>query len=166
MSGTPDADALLDVREQRFDSLMDRYVPYLGLVVGTALTPFAVELSGSYWLVTGGLVVVTAARAYVLATRTPVRAAADRRAGTVYVTGLLLLTVALVSCPPLYGFMAFAGYAHSFRYLRATGAGQASSRRRPPPRSRSSAAPSPTGHRCSWRAGSGCRSSTGPWPGP
>ncbi len=119
-------DARLDARERRLNSAIDRYVPYIGLLVGSVLTPFIIPPTTEYWAVTGPLVAAAAAWSWVLATRRPrgdgcgrttVRAH-DPVVGAVYVAGLLLLMAALVYRSPLYGFMAFGGYAHSFAYLR------------------------------------------------
>jgi signal transduction histidine kinase len=111
------SDERLDARERRLDSLFDRYTPYLGLVVGTALTPFAVPSTPGFWLVTGSLVLLSTGWTFVFASRRPARAS-DPRLGPVYVVGLLVLMAALVHLSPFYGFQAFAGYSHSFLYLR------------------------------------------------
>ncbi|MDQ3274403.1 MAG: histidine kinase, partial [Actinomycetota bacterium] len=111
------SEARLDVVERRLTSVIDRYLPYLGLVIGTIVTPFVVDGSAEYWLVTGGLVAVTAAWSYAFTTRLAVRAS-DSRTGAVYVAGLLVLLAALVFQSPFYGFHALAAYVHSFDYLR------------------------------------------------
>jgi signal transduction histidine kinase len=110
-------DERLDARERTFDSLIERYVAYLGLVVGTALTPFVIPSTVSFWLVIGPLVLLAAAWSYVFATRRP-PLASEPRLGAVYVVGLLALMAVLVHLSPMYGFQAFAGYSHSFMYLR------------------------------------------------
>ena len=111
------SDERLNARERRLDSLFDRYTPYLGVVVGTALTPFAVPSTPGFWLVTGSLVLLSTGWTFVFASRRPARAS-DPRLGPVYVGGLLVLMAALVHLSPFYGFQAFAGYSHSFLYLR------------------------------------------------
>lgn len=123
-------DARLDARVRRIDGLIDRYVPYAGLVAGFALTPLLpVPSSTEYWLVTGGLVLVAAAWSFVFATlpvpgsggsgcggHVRVRAH-EPRVGAVYVAGMMVLIGLLVTRSPLFGFMAIAGYAHSFAFL-------------------------------------------------
>src|SRR4051812_20742908 len=90
----PGTEEVLDARERRFDSLMERYVPYLGLAIGTALTPMIASTAG-YWLVTAPLVLVAAAWSYVFVTRRPTLAS-DPRLGPVYVAGLLVMMAVLV----------------------------------------------------------------------
>ena len=129
---TTDRDVRLDARERFLDSAIDRFVPYVGLVVGTALTPFLVPATTGFWLVTGALVVAAGAWSWVFATRRTADPppgsgagcfrldvlAADRRLGAVYVAGLVLFMAVLVHRSPLYGFMAVGVYAHSFAFLR------------------------------------------------
>ncbi|MCX6462896.1 MAG: sensor histidine kinase [Pseudonocardiales bacterium] len=122
--------ALLDERERRIDSAIDRYAPYVGLLAGTALTPFLIPPTTDFWLVTGGLVAVAAVWSWVFATQQVARddagdcggrlgvRASDPRLGAIYVAGLLLLMALLVHRSPLYGFMAIGCYAHSFAFLR------------------------------------------------
>jgi signal transduction histidine kinase len=117
VSPLPGSDERLDARERRLDSLIDRYTPYLGLVVGAALTPFAVTSTPRFWLVTGSFVLVSAAWTYLFATRRPAPAS-DPRLGAVYVGGLLILMAVLVHLSPFFGFQTIAGYSHSFLYLR------------------------------------------------
>lgn len=112
----PGTEEVLDARERRFDSFMERYVPYLGLAIGTALTPVIASTEG-YWLVTAPLVLIAAAWSYVFVTRRPTLAS-DPRLGPVYVVGLLVMMAVLVYQSPFYGFQALAGYMHSFAYLR------------------------------------------------
>ena len=81
------------------------------------LTPFAVPSTPGFWLVTGSLVLISAGWTFVFASQRPARAA-DPLLGSVYVGGLLVLMAALVHLSPFYGFQAFAGYSHSFQYLR------------------------------------------------
>jgi signal transduction histidine kinase len=123
-----DRDVRLDERERRIDSAIDRYVPYVGLLAGTVLTPFLIPATVEYWLVTGLLVAVTAVWSWVFATRTRGDAgpacgrlavlAADPRLGAVYVAGFLVLMAVLVHRSPLFGFLAIGAYAHSFAFLR------------------------------------------------
>ena len=122
----------LDERERLLDSAIGRFVPYVGLVIGTVLTPFVLPTTAGFWLVTGAVVVGAAAWSYVFATRLTAHPrgdggaacggvevlAADRRLGAVYVVGLLVFMAVLVQRSPLYGFMAVAAYAHSFAFLR------------------------------------------------
>jgi signal transduction histidine kinase len=111
--------AALGERERKVDSLIDRAIPYLGLVLGTALTPFVIPVSASYWLVTGVLVLAAAAWAYIFTSGGgPCRAETSGPAGGVYVAGLLVLMAALTYQSPFYGFQAFAGYVHSIGFLR------------------------------------------------
>ena len=110
--------AALDDRERKLDMLLERWVPYLGLVVGTGLTLFVVPVTGSYWLVTGALVLGTAAWCYGFTFRRAGCGPYEGRLGGVYMAGLLVLTALLTYCSPFYGFQAFAGYMHSFAFLR------------------------------------------------
>jgi signal transduction histidine kinase len=108
----------LGERERRFDSLIERFIPYLGLLLGTALTPFVIPTSASYWLVTGALVVASALWSFAFTSGSACRTEASGRAGGVYVTGLLAFMAVLTYQSPFYGFQAFAGYVHSFAFLR------------------------------------------------
>ncbi len=117
-----------DLRERRIDSAIDRFAGLAGLGIGTVLAPLAGPSTATGWVLTGVLTLVTGAWTYGFATRRrpgpdlcgrpPVPAGLDRRAGAVYVAGLLLLTVALVQLSPFYAFLVFAGYAHSYHFLR------------------------------------------------
>jgi signal transduction histidine kinase len=108
----------LDERERKVDSIIDRAVPYLGLVIGTALTPLVVPATPSFWLATGALVLVTAGWSYLFTSRrSACGAGTSARRGGVYIAGLLALTALLTYQSPFYGFQAFAGYTHSFAYL-------------------------------------------------
>jgi len=95
------SEARLDIIERRLTSVIDRYLPYLGLAIGTIVTPFMVDGSAEYWLVTGGLVAVAATWSYVFTTWLAVRAS-DPRTGAVYVAGPLVLLVMFVAraAPP------------------------------------------------------------------
>lgn len=110
--------AALDDRERKLDTLIERCVPYLGLVVGTGLTLFVVPASGSYWLGTGALVLATAAWCYVFSLGRCGCGPYEGRLGGVYMVGLLALTALLTYCSPFYGFQALVGYMHSFAFLR------------------------------------------------
>jgi signal transduction histidine kinase len=112
-------DDALDERERRLDSLIDRFLPYLGLAIGTALTPLVVPASASYWLVTGALVAAAAAWSAGFARWVPhCGAAAAHRAGAVYMIGYLALMAALVYQSPFYGFQAIGGYLQAIIHLR------------------------------------------------
>ncbi|GAA1280839.1 sensor histidine kinase [Pseudonocardia aurantiaca] len=113
-----DSDAL-DERGRKFDSVVNRFVPYFGLVIGTVLTPLVIPATLSYWLVTGLLVLATAAWSYGFTSQnTGCRAETSPRWGGVYFAGLLALSALLTYLSPFYGFQAFAGYTHSFAFLR------------------------------------------------
>jgi signal transduction histidine kinase len=114
---TGQSDERLDAAEQRWGSLVETVIPFVGLAIGTALTPFIISATASFWLLTGVLVALSATWSYVFTTRSPARAA-QPRAGAVYVVGLLGLMATLVFQSPLYGFQAIAGYLHSVAYLR------------------------------------------------
>lgn len=111
---------------ERIEAAIDRYGPFAGLAIGTAitaLTPFIIPPTPAFWVPTGVLVLATAAWSYVLAFRPAQRRgpqvrAADPRVGAVYVVGLIALMAVLVHRSPWFGFLAFAGYAHSFVFLR------------------------------------------------
>ena len=108
----------LDKRESSF-ALVERFAPYVGLVVGTVLTPLVISATLPYWLVTGSLVLVTAAWSYVFTRQgSGCVAETNTRWGGVYVVGLLVLSAVLTYQSPFYAFQAFAGYIHSFAFLR------------------------------------------------
>ena len=148
------------------DNLLGRYVGYLGLAIGVALTPFVYEPTPAYLAgVFGTAAGQRASWTYVFVTRRPARAE-DPRWGAVYVTGLIALMAALVYQSGFFGFQAFAGYVHSFAYLRGRGrwvglvvhrlAGRLRPGRQPAGRA---------AHRSAcWPAGSCCRCSTPSWP--
>lgn len=117
-TSSPAIDQRLEARERFIDALVERYVPYLGLVIGTVLTPLVVTPSAQYWLVTGPLVLASAAWSVAFTWARPARAGANAVTGGVYVSGLLVLMALLVFQSPFYGFQAFAGYSHSFCFLR------------------------------------------------
>ncbi|MDN5932307.1 MAG: sensor histidine kinase, partial [Pseudonocardia sp.] len=115
---------------ERAEAAIDRYGPFAGLAIGTAitaLTSFIIPPTPAFWVPTGLLVLATAVWSYVLAFRptgrpadgcAPEVRAADPRVGAVYVVGLIALMAVLVHRSPWFGFLAFAGYAHSFIFLR------------------------------------------------
>ncbi|WP_255620962.1 sensor histidine kinase [Pseudonocardia sp. DSM 110487] len=108
----------LDEHADKVDSAIERVVPYAGLVIGTALTPIAIPPTLPYWLVTGSLVLVTAAWSSAFVRHeSPCAAATSTRRGAVYMVGLLALMAVLTYQSPFYAFQAFAGYVHSFAYL-------------------------------------------------
>lgn len=127
--GVIDRDVRLDERERRLDEAIDRFVPYVGLVIGTALTPFVLpSTTARFWVVTGAVVLAAAAWSWFFVSRrtgeqgldcgrTLVRIS-DPRWGAVYVVGLLVFMGILVYRSPLYGFMSLGCYAHSFAFLR------------------------------------------------
>jgi signal transduction histidine kinase len=110
-------DARLDARERWLDSFIGRYVGYLGLVIGFVLSPFILDATPRFWVVSGVLVALSAGWTYFFATRQP-SLAEQRPWNVVYAIGLLTLMALLVSVSPIYGFQAFAGYSHSYALLR------------------------------------------------
>ncbi|MCO1660870.1 sensor histidine kinase [Pseudonocardia sp. S2-4] len=102
------------------DNLLGRYVGYLGLAIGLVLTPFLYEPTPAYLAGVIGTTLASAGWTYVFVTRRP-SLAEDPRWGRVYVAGLLALMAALIYQSGFFGFQAFAGYIHSFAYLRGRG---------------------------------------------
>ncbi len=113
-----DRERRLDAVEHRIDTAVDRYAPYVGLVIGLALTPpFLTDSPAWAWVVVGVLVPVTAAWCAVFVTAGWVRP--ERPAvGAVYMGGLLVLMAPLVYASPLFAFQSIAVYLHSFAFLR------------------------------------------------
>jgi len=110
-------DEKLDARERWLNSFIGRYVGYVGLVIGFALSPFILEATPRFWLVSTGLVALSASWTYLFTTRQP--SLAERPPwNVVYLVGLLALMAALVVVSPIYGFQAFAGYSHAYALLR------------------------------------------------
>jgi signal transduction histidine kinase len=107
----------LDARERWLDSFIGRYVGYVGLVIGYALSPLIIDATPRFWLLSTGLVVLGASWTWFFATRQP-SLAEQPPWNVVYVTGLLAIMAGLVLISPIYGFQAFAGYAHSYALLR------------------------------------------------
>jgi signal transduction histidine kinase len=107
----------LDARERWLDSFIGRYVGYVGLAIGYALSPFIIDTTPRFWALSTGLVALGASWTWFFATRQP--SLAERPPWNVgYVSGLLAIMAALVLVSPIYGFQAFAGYAHSYALLR------------------------------------------------
>ncbi|WP_240157725.1 sensor histidine kinase [Pseudonocardia broussonetiae] len=112
----------------RVEWAIGRYGPFAGLAIGSAITAATQTVSGPAARPLAALVAAAAVWAYVLAFRTSAPAAgdcgrprvraSDPRVGPVYVVVLLLLTAALVHLSPWFAFLALAGYAHSYEYLR------------------------------------------------
>ena len=118
-AGPPDlaTQARMDAREREMDSFMGRYIGYLGLVIGVPLSPFVYEPTLPFLAAVVGLALASALWTYLFVTRRP--SLADNPTwGAVYMIGLLGLMAALVHQSGFFGFQAFAGYAHSFAYLR------------------------------------------------
>ncbi len=111
---TADARARLDLREDWVERTVNRWGPYAGLALGTAVSPFFYPLDGR---VVGPLVIAAAGWTALFTFRRPPLAEASRP-GTVYVVGMLALALALIHESPFYGFYVFVGYYHSFTYLR------------------------------------------------
>src|SRR3954451_5128330 len=110
-------DDRLDARERWLDSFIGRYVGYVGLAIGYALSPFIIDTPPRFWALSTGLVALGASWTWFFATRQP--SLAERPPWNVgYVSGLLAIMAALVLISPIYGFQAFAGYAHSYALLR------------------------------------------------
>lgn len=62
-------DAQLDARERWLDSVIGRYVGYVGLVIGYGLSPFVLDTTPRFWLVSTALAVASASWTYVFTTR-------------------------------------------------------------------------------------------------
>ncbi|WP_308257918.1 sensor histidine kinase [Pseudonocardia lacus] len=110
----------LDARQVRIDTLLNRYVGYLGLAIGVVLTPFLYESNPAYLAGVIGTSLASAVWTYCFVTRRPAPAE-EPRWGVVYVVGLLGFMGALVLQSGFFGFQSFAGYVHSFAYLRGRG---------------------------------------------
>jgi signal transduction histidine kinase len=112
------AKGVLDEHAGKVDSVIERVMPYAGLAIGTALTPLVIPVTLPYWLVTGSLVLVTAAWSYAFAQRgSRCAAVTSTRRGGVYMAGLLVLMAGLTYQSPFYAFHSIAGYTHSLAYL-------------------------------------------------
>ncbi|MEN3361718.1 MAG: hypothetical protein V7637_5700 [Mycobacteriales bacterium] len=113
------------VHDSRFDgwergeSRILRLAPYAGLAFSTVLTTLVVTFDPHPWPALGptlGLAAIAALWVLWLVTLHPTWAE-HRRVGAVYVVGLLALATALVLRSPWFGFFAWIGYVHAFRYL-------------------------------------------------
>jgi signal transduction histidine kinase len=112
------AKGVLDEHAGKVDSVIERVMPYAGLAIGTALTPLVIPVTLPYWLVTGSLVLVTAAWSYAFAQPGPrCSAVTSTRRGGVYMAGLLVFMAGLTYQSPFYAFHSIAGYTHSLAYL-------------------------------------------------
>ncbi len=110
-------DAQLDARERLLNSVIGRYVGYVGLVIGYGLSPFVLDTTPRFWLLSTALAVGSASWTYVFTTRQP--SLAERPPwSAVYLVGLLGFMAALVVVSPIYGFQAFAGYSAAYALLR------------------------------------------------
>ncbi|HXV94524.1 MAG TPA: hypothetical protein VD813_14560, partial [Pseudonocardia sp.] len=119
-TGRADAGDRAEAVQQRLESLIGRYSPYVGVGIGLALTPMIVQDAGpAFWLPVGALVVAVLVWSLVFVTLPPVRAQRPA-AGAVYMSGLLVLMALLVVASPLFAFMALSGYAHALAFLRGT----------------------------------------------
>lgn len=107
--------ARLDALERRFDVVLERYIPFVGLAIGLGLSPALLPGGSPFWLPAIGLTVATAAWCWWFVVRQPPPA---ERFGAVYLTGLLLLMAALTYITPLFAFLSIAIYPHSYMYLR------------------------------------------------
>lgn len=113
------ADDALDRGARRFDGFVERFAPYVGLVVGTVLTLFVIPATLPYWLVTGSLVLVTAAWSFAFTRQgSGCVAETNARSGGVYMVGLVAFSAVLTYQSPFYAFQAFAGYIHAVSFLR------------------------------------------------
>ncbi len=110
-------DARMDARERQMDTFLGRYIGYLGLIIGVVLSPFVFEPTVPFMAAVLGLALASALWTYLFVTRRPALAE-NPTWGAVYMIGLLGLMAALVHQSGFFGFQAFAGYAHSFAYLR------------------------------------------------
>jgi signal transduction histidine kinase len=115
---TGERERRLDAVEDRLDTVIGRYGPYAGLVVGLALSPpFLAGGPVWPWVLIGVLVPVTALWTALLTTVRPVRA--ERPVvGAVYMAGLIVLMAALTYASPLFAFEVIAVYMHAFAFLR------------------------------------------------
>jgi signal transduction histidine kinase len=115
---TGERERRLDAVEDRLDTVIGRYGPYAGLVVGLALSPpFLAGGPVWPWVLIGVLVPVAALWTALLTTVRPVRA--ERPVvGAVYMAGLIVLMAVLTYASPLFAFEAVAVYMHAFAFLR------------------------------------------------
>ncbi|TQM44359.1 sensor histidine kinase [Pseudonocardia cypriaca] len=115
---TGERERRLDAVEDRLDTVIGRYGPYAGLVVGLALSPpFLAGGPVWPWVLIGVLTPVAALWTALLTTVRPVRA--ERPVvGAVYMAGLIVLMAVLTYASPLFAFEAVAVYMHAFAFLR------------------------------------------------
>ncbi len=110
-----DGDRLASV-EQRMESVVGRWTPFIGLAVGLVATPIIVRGEDWVWYGVVPLCIVTAAWAWYFLGTNPARV--ERRGrGPVYVAGLLALMAPLVWLSPFFGFLAIAAYSAAFAFL-------------------------------------------------
>lgn len=102
--------------ENRMDAVLVRWTPYVGLAIGLGTTPLIARDEAWVWYGVLPLSAVLAGWAWWFVGSTPPRAQ-GRRAGPVYVTGLLALMAPLVWFSPLFGFLAIAAYSAAFGFL-------------------------------------------------
>jgi signal transduction histidine kinase len=115
---TGERERRLDAVEDRLDTVIGRYGPYAGLVVGLALSPpFLAGGPVWPWVLIGVLVPVAALWTALLTTVRPVRAE-NPVVGAVYMAGLIVLMAVLTYASPLFAFEAVAVYMHAFAFLR------------------------------------------------
>ncbi len=111
-----DGDRLASV-EQRMETVVGRWTPFIGLAVGLVATPIIVRADDMWvWYGVVPLVLATAAWAWYFVGRSPARVELRGR-GPVYVAGLLALMAALVWYSPFFGFLAIAAYSSAFAFL-------------------------------------------------
>lgn len=100
----------LELREQRLLRVM-AVAPYLLLATSAALSMLTGTHTWNDQLITLWLVLLAAAWMWLMSRR--------RTPGAVYVTGLIVLIAALCTRDVWFaGFFGFAGYLHSWQYLR------------------------------------------------
>ncbi|MFC9558104.1 sensor histidine kinase [Agromyces sp. NPDC056965] len=100
----------LELREQRL-LRVTAVAPYLLLATAAALSMLTGTHTWNDQLITLWLVLLAAAWMWFMSRR--------RTPGAVYVTGLIVLIAALCTCDVWFaGFFGFAGYLHSWQYLR------------------------------------------------
>lgn len=102
--------------EQRMESVIGRWTPFIGLLVGLVATPIITDGQTWIWYGIVPLVAVTAAWAWFFLGSSPARAERPVQ-GPVYVVGLLALMAPLVWLSPFFGFLAIAAYSGAFGFL-------------------------------------------------
>lgn len=123
-------DAVLDARERRYDAVVDRFIPYIGLAIGGGVTLFIQPVTLAYWAPTLLVMTVTAGWSWFFTThpvgvredgRPLVRADLSPRLAWVHVVVSAALTVLLVWRSPAFGFQSVAGYVHAFAFTTGRG---------------------------------------------